>query len=57
MRPSQLTAPLPLFFGFTLLIGQTLAADFTGKVVGISDGDTITVLHSGKRSDQKSSLL
>ncbi len=25
-----------------------LDADFTGKVVGVSDGDTITVLHSGK---------
>jgi micrococcal nuclease len=24
------------------------AADFTGKVVGITDGDTITVLHNGR---------
>ena len=30
---------------------------FSGQVVGVTDGDTITVLHSGKRSDQKSSLL
>ncbi len=25
-----------------------LALEFTGKVVGVSDGDTITVLHNGK---------
>ena len=25
-----------------------LAADFTGRVVGVSDGDTITVLSKGK---------
>ena len=25
-----------------------LAADFTGRVVGVSDGDTITVLSQGK---------
>jgi len=48
MHRSQLTATLPLFFGFALLIGQALAADFTGRVVGVSDGDTITVLHNGK---------
>ncbi|MDA2912008.1 thermonuclease family protein, partial [Nitrospiraceae bacterium AH_259_D15_M11_P09] len=24
------------------------AADFTGRVVGVADGDTITVLHNGK---------
>ncbi len=27
---------------------SALAADFTGRVVGVSDGDTITVLHNGK---------
>ncbi len=48
MRPSQLTATLPLFFSFALLTSQTLAADFSGRVVGVSDGDTITVLHNGK---------
>ncbi len=31
-----------------ILTSPALAADFTGKVVGVSDGDTITVLHSGK---------
>ncbi len=25
-----------------------LALEFTGRVVGVSDGDTITVLHNGK---------
>ncbi len=48
MRRSQLTATLPLFFSLALIAGQTLAADFTGRVVGVADGDTITVLHSGK---------
>ncbi len=48
MHRSQLTATLPLFFSFALLTSQTLAADFTGRVVGVSDGDTITVLHNGK---------
>ncbi len=31
-----------------LLVTSAVAADFTGRVVGISDGDTITVLHNGK---------
>ncbi len=48
MHRSQLTATLPLFFSLALLTSQTLAADFTGRVVGVSDGDTITVLHNGK---------
>ncbi len=48
MHRSQLTATLPLFFSLALLTSQALAADFTGRVVGVSDGDTITVLHSGK---------
>ncbi len=38
----------PVFLGLVLLASQTLAADFTGGVVGVSDGDTITVLHNGK---------
>ncbi len=46
MRRSQLIAPLPLFFSLALITSQALAADFTGRVVGVSDGDTITVLHS-----------
>ncbi len=48
MRRSQPIATLSLFFSFALLTSQTLAADFTGRVVGVADGDTITVLHSGK---------
>lgn len=31
-----------------LLTGLTLLADFSGKVVGVSDGDTITVLRDGR---------
>ena len=48
MHRSQLTSTLPLFFSLALITSQTLAADFTGRVVGVADGDTITVLHSGK---------
>ncbi len=48
MRRSQLIPTLPLFISFALLASQALAADFTGRVVGVSDGDTITVLHNGK---------
>ncbi len=48
MHRSQLTATLPLFISFALLASQALAAEFTGRVVGVSDGDTITVLHNGK---------
>lgn len=29
------------------LVNPLLAADFTGKVIGVSDGDTITMLHQG----------
>src|SRR5437660_9224329 len=32
-----------------VLTNGALAEDFTGRVVGISGGDTITVLHSGHR--------
>ena len=31
-----------------MITSATLAADFTGRVVGVSDGDTITVLSKGK---------
>ncbi len=30
------------------LLSPALPADFAGRVVGVSDGDTITVLHNGK---------
>ena len=48
MRCSQPIATLPLFFSFALLVTLTLSTDFTGKVVGVTDGDTITVLHNRK---------
>ena len=35
-------------FNFLLLSTEIRADDFSGPVVGISDGDTITVLHDGK---------
>src|SRR5207247_8066819 len=31
-----------------LLVNSVFAADFTGNVVGILDGDTIDVLHDGR---------
>ncbi len=43
MRPCV----LPLVAILWLLASIALAADFTGRVVGVSDGDTITVLHNG----------
>ena len=48
MRRSQPIAPLPLFLGIALIAAHALAADFSGRVVGVSDGDTITVLSKGK---------
>ncbi len=57
MHRSQLTATLPLFLSFTLFAAQTLAADFTGRVVGVSDGDTITVMHNGKASASGCTVL
>ncbi len=47
MRRSQLIPTLPLFLSYALFATPALAADFTGRVVGVSDGDTITVLHNG----------
>jgi len=41
MRRSQPIATLSLFFSFALLTSQTLAADFTGKVVVVHYGRTI----------------
>ncbi len=48
MRRSRPIATLPLFLSVALIASQTFAADFTGRVVGVSDGDTITVLSKGK---------
>ncbi len=39
---------LLLFASALWLLSAALAADFTGRVVGVTDGDTITVLHKGK---------
>ena len=39
---------LTAFPGAILFPTLLLAADFTGRVVGISDGDTISVLHEGR---------
>ena len=40
---------IPLLLVSTLyFVSPALAADFTGRVVGVSDDDTITVLSKGK---------
>ena len=38
----------PLLVSTLNFVSPALAADFAGRVVGVSDGDTITVLHNGK---------
>jgi micrococcal nuclease len=45
MRRSIFLAAL---LGSILFPTLLLAADFTGRVVGISDGDTISLLHDGR---------
>jgi micrococcal nuclease len=45
------TGLLSALLGFILLPNLLLAADFTGRVVGISDGDTISVMH-GTRAEK-----
>jgi endonuclease YncB( thermonuclease family) len=37
-----------LTLSFLLAPNFLFAADFTGRVVGISDGDTISVMHDGR---------
>ena len=37
-----------LCLGVVLLCNQAYAADFSGRVVGVSDGDTIKVMHNGR---------
>ncbi len=47
MLRSRAIVSVPLFLSLALVASQALAADFTGRVVGVSDGDTITVLSKG----------
>jgi micrococcal nuclease len=42
-----LNAALSIYFAFSFSI-NSFASSFTGKVVGVSDGDTISVMHEGK---------
>ena len=44
MYPSQALVCLLLLLTFSFVASQPLAADFTGRVVGVSDGDTLTDL-------------
>jgi micrococcal nuclease len=47
---STLPIPWRVFTVLVLVLSSTLARadDFTGKVVGVSDGDTITVMRQGR---------
>lgn len=49
-RRERRTSPaVPLLAGLlALYVLPAVAADFTGTVVGVTDGDTITVLHHGR---------
>lgn len=38
-----------VLMGWALLLAQPAYADFTGKVVKVADGDTITVLHGSEQ--------
>jgi len=38
-----------VLMGWALLLAQPTYADFTGKVVKVADGDTITVLHDSEQ--------
>lgn len=38
----------PILVSSVLLIAPVAFADFTGRVVGVTDGDTIKVLHNGR---------
>jgi len=53
MLRSHPIVSVPLLLGLVLLASQTLAADFTSRVAGVSDSDTITVLHSGKAEPEQ----
>lgn len=46
VRPLRSSILIFLFLWLSLS-SSLFAADFTGKVIGVSDGDTITVLHQG----------
>ena len=46
VRPLRSSILIALFLGLSLA-SSLLAADFTAKAIGVSDGDTITVLYQG----------
>ncbi len=48
MHRANPNTTLPLCLSLALIASQALATGFTGRVVGVSDGDTITVLTKGK---------
>jgi len=43
---------LPTLFGLALLIGSAWADELAGRVVGIADGDTLTVLTADYRKER-----
>ena len=49
--------PALAIFSFLVLIAEIRADEFSGRVVGVSDGDTISVMHDGRAVDNGSQLL
>ncbi len=47
MLRSRPIVSAPLFLSIALVASHALAANFTGRVVGVSDGDILTGLHNG----------
>ncbi len=58
MRRSQPITTLPLLLSIALVASQALAADFTGRVVGVSEGGVMTwwsrQFETGSRSTGRS---
>lgn len=46
--PPTILLALCIFNLLAIAPTNLLAADFTGKVVGVTDGDTLNVLHNGR---------
>ena len=49
MAGCSMNAIAMVLMGLALLLAQPIYADFTGKVVKVADGDTITVLRGGEQ--------
>jgi micrococcal nuclease len=48
LKISSRTSPFPQVFLFLLIAKISFSANFSAQVIGVSDGDTITVLHDAR---------